>query len=515
MKKVLSLLFLALIGLFLYGASMRGIPGNPKASQIKNNLDQATKPLELSPERGRFILTMSLVHDKSFALRKELGEAATPDVGIHNGKFYIFFAPGISITAVPFYKLGLLWNLSQVTTFSMVSFFAVLNLLFLFLIAKNIFKLSYWASMFVSLLFGFATTSWSYAITLYQHHITLFLLLSSLYAGWHYQKNQKYLWFYAFYMWVAYGAAIWLDYPNAILLLPVILYFFIKSFTVIQHKNSTKISFNLSFITSMIGFILLIGLHGYYNHVNFGAWNKLSGGITSYKEVVEKQNTNKGKVQKATESQRNVVGFFREDAFPRGFAILSMSRDRGLLFYSPILILGIIGVFLTLKKIDLFTGIILSVIAFNIFLYSSWGDPWGGWAYGPRYLIPTMAILSLFTGQLLFTIKNGILSIITRIVAFILIIYSSAVALLGALTTNAVPPKVEADYLKMNYNFMHNLIFFNEGKSGSFMFNTYFSRFVTLQNYYLIILTSILFIVFILLFVAPLFEKNHETADKR
>src|SRR3989304_6408911 len=117
MKTFLSIIFIFIIGVVLYSLTLRGIYGNPQGTSIKNNLDQATKPLELSPERGRFILTMSLAENNSISLSRELADSADPDVGYHEGRFYIFFPPGISILALPFYNLGKSYNLSQVGSF--------------------------------------------------------------------------------------------------------------------------------------------------------------------------------------------------------------------------------------------------------------------------------------------------------------------------------------------------------------------------------------------------------------
>ena len=137
-----------------------------------------------------------------------------------------------------------------------------------------------------------------------------------------------------------------------------------------------------------------------------------------------------------------------------------------------------------LRKINLEYGVLLGLIGVNLFLYSSWGDPWGGWAFGPRYLIPSMAILSLFIGIFLHEIKYKWTA---RIVAYIFFVYSSAVSLLGTLTTNAVPPKVEADFLHMQYNFLRNYFYFKKGESSSFVYNNFLSGSVSLSEYFLII----------------------------
>jgi len=515
MKKIIiftvSLFFVLLVGIVLYAATIRGVNYNPQISSIKENLDQPTKPFELSPERGRYLLTYSLAEDKSFSLSKKLADAAFPDVGYRNGKFYVYFAPGISVLALPFYFVGKNFGFAQVTTYAMSAFFATVNLALLFLISKKVLKLPTWIAILTALIFGFASTSWSYAITLYQHHVTTFFILSGFYAGWKYKQENTYSWIYSTYIWFSYGAALFLDYPNAILLAPVMIYHLISSFKVQAQVKKLEVHFKTSYLLTSVAFVLLIGLHGYYNTVNFGGPLSLSGGLIGYKTILEKNiqaKSDSKNIIKELQSEKEVKNFFKEDRFPNGISILLASRDRGLLLYAPIFLLGFIGLMLALQTKTIENYFLVGLVAVNFFLYSSWGDPWGGWAYGPRYLIPSMAVLSLFIGLFLSRMKKVAWRLSTDIITFILFAYSSAVALLGALTTNAVPPKIEADFLKMNYNFMHNLIFFKNGQSGSFMFNTYFSKYVTLPQYFGLIWGSLLLVVFVLLFVAPWFEEK-------
>jgi len=47
-----------------------------------------------------------------------------------------------------------------------------------------------------------------------------------------------------------------------------------------------------------------------------------------------------------------------------------------------------------------------------------------------------------------------------------------------------------------------------DGKSGSFVFNEYAHKFMSLQQYFLMIYTPLILIVFALLFVVPVFEKK-------
>ncbi|OGH10559.1 MAG: hypothetical protein A2857_06730 [Candidatus Levybacteria bacterium RIFCSPHIGHO2_01_FULL_36_15] len=507
-KNNIFIYILILISVLLYVFTLRGIYGNPNGNMIKNNLDQATRPFELSPERGRYILSMSLADNKSFSLSQTLADAAYPDVGYYQGRFYINFAPGISLISLPFYLIGKYFNLSQMFSFFSISIFALLNIFLLFKISKNLFKLPDWISVFVSIVFAFASTSWSYAITLYQHHVTTFFIISSFYAVWKYKQNKKRSFFWAIFIWFNYALAILIDYPNAILMLPIMIYFFLSSFKISKLKEKIQINFRLGIVLTSFIFILITGLHGYYNFVNFGGWNKVSGGLVSYKIIKEQKLLNKqsGKIViEQMKEKKDNSGFFKEERIPFGIYELLIAPDKGIFVFSPIFILALVGIFFTIKQVNLEKAILLATVGVNLFLYSSWGDPWGGWAYGPRYLIISMAVLSIFIGIFLHKIKFKLLG---KIVTFVLFAFSSAVALLGALTTNAVPPKIEADYLNMKYGFMLNIDFLKNNRSGTFVYSHFLSDNLSLINYFLIIFAVLLLMAFIVLFILPKIEKN-------
>lgn len=287
MKNALIVFGTLILAAFLYLFTLKGIGGNIKPSDFKNNLDQATRPFELSPERARFALTMALAKDKSFALGTELGNAASPDVGVYNGKFYIFVPPGLSLLAYPFYVIGQHYNMSQLFAFASISLFALLNIFLIYFISRKIFNLNSSLSIFAGLVFAFGSSSWTYAVTLYQHHVTTFLVLSSFIAAWNYAKAGKLRFLAALYIWIALGVSIWIDYPNAIFFIPVMVYFLFKAFSIRNYKNKLDFKFDLSIIITSLAFFFLIGLHGYYNQVNFGSFKRLSGsleGIEYYKK---------------------------------------------------------------------------------------------------------------------------------------------------------------------------------------------------------------------------------------
>jgi hypothetical protein len=313
MKRALVIIFLAVFGLVLYGVTLRGVAGNIKVSSIKNNLDQATKPFELSPERGRFLMTMALGEYGTPNLPEPLADAAYPDVGYFQGRYYIFFAPGISLFALPTYLVGRAFGYSQLGAFAIIPLFAVLNLIFLYKIAREIFKLSTPYALIAPLIFGFASTAWSYAITLYQHHVTTFFIVSSFYAVWRFSKGGRFSFLWGIFIWANYACALLIDYPNGFLLMPVIVYFFIQSFSARFKENVLKINVRWAFFLTAVVFVSITAAHGYYNYVNFGDWKKVSGSIIGLKDIREKKLLESSAGQqtlKEAESHKNVVRFF-------------------------------------------------------------------------------------------------------------------------------------------------------------------------------------------------------------
>lgn len=488
-----------LFAAILYVATIKGVAGNPNPSEMKR-MDKSSLPFELSPERGRYAHTYALAETGSFSLSKELADVVYPDVGYVDGRFYSFFAPGISILAVPFYILGSYIDLAQVFTYGVISLFALGNLYVLYKIGKDIFKLPTANALLAPLIFGFASTSWSYATTLYQHHLTTFFIISSFYAVWRFSKKTSASFFWGAYIWFCYAAAFTVDYPNLLFMLPVIIYFFFTSVTFTKIKQKLAIDVKLTFIITSLFFVILSVFHGYYNYTQLGDWKKLSGNIVGYKTIREHQlleKTDSKAAIKEIADDKTASSFFSEENLVRGLNTLLITPDKGIFFFSPIFILSIGAILSLLKKMNKERTVLLSLIGLNTFLYASFGDPWGGWAFGPRYLILSMSVLSLFIAVWIAQVKYFTL---TRIVAFLLFAFSAAVSLLGVLTTNAVPPRIEADFLKMKYGFFLNFDFFKQGVSSSFMYNEYFSRILTLQQYFLCIYLALLMVTLLIFF---------------
>lgn len=502
MKNKLAILFLVVVAAVLYIATLRGQVGNPRGSEIRNNLDGATQPFELSPERGRYLLVLSLAENKSFALSKELADAAYPDDGYYNGKYYIYFAPGVSLYALPFYYLFKPFGLAQVGTYAFVSLVAIFNICLLFVIARQIFKMSMWTAVLAGLIFGFATTSWSYAITLYQHHFTVLFILLSFYSVWRYRMATTYSWVWAVVVWTSYALAILVDYPNAFLLLPIMVYMLVSAVKLKVVNQTVDLDIRMSLLFTAVLFAIITAWHGYYNAVHFGSPLSVSGGLVGHKYIVEhnlEHVPNLDDALKQVAKEKNPVGFFHLSYISFGLYTLFIAPDRGLFRYMPLFILVFPAVYSVFKKYSLETKALLGVVGVTVLLYSMWGDPWGGWAYGPRYLIPAMAIFALFVS---YWVGLPGRSLARRITAFVLLLPSVALSLLGAITTNANPPEVEGHQLNLPYTFVRNIDFLMKNEGGSVVYNAFFSH-TSLMSYFVMLFTVVVILFFMVLFIIP------------
>jgi hypothetical protein len=502
-QNILIILGIIFISGFLYAATLHGVGGNPQAIDFKNNLDQATKPFELSPERGRFAHVYSLAEYGTYNLSPAWAEVVYPDVGVAGGKYFSFFAPGISYYSTPFYMVGKAFDLAQVFTFASISFLAIASLLMIYLIGRRIFDMEPTTALLAVVMFGFTSFAWSYSVTLYQHIGTVFLITSGLYAAWRFSQKGRYSFLWALYVGCAYGFSVMVDYPNALMALPVVLYLLYTTITVKEMETVYKFFVKTSVVGALIGFIILTGAHFYLNAHYFGSWKQLAGSIPSYtppgyQPVFATATTSP---VTAVEHEKNVAGFFKEQNIPQSSFVLLFSTDRGLFIYWPAALLSIIGIYIYRKKFKVVHYAIISLILINFLVYASWGDPWGGWAFGPRYLIPLMPWLALFATV---SLSEGRRWVLRRVVASVFLAYSTAVSLLGVLTTNAVPPKFEAIFLPIKkYGYAFNVHFLTGGQSASYAYNSLFSNAMALTSYFFLLYLLLLIVIIWLMVFMP------------
>jgi hypothetical protein len=480
--------------------SVRGRLGTPLNEQLNDPQWSVNGPIELSPERGRYALTYSLVENRSVFFSLPIARFATPDLGYKNEQFVSLFPPGVSFITIPGYLLGKLFGASQVGTYLTITFFALIN-------AILIIKLARWlgagqvTSILGAIIFLFASPAYAYSVSLFQHHVSTFLILACLHLLGRYKSN----WILLAVFFIM-AAAIPIDYPNLFLLLPVGFYALSRMFSFKNKRKKLLISIKpLAFLT-VAGILLPLIFFMWFNKQSYGHPMQFSGTVEAIKEIDAQGNpvhhekvSEKSTVVKISnpheQEKKTAISFFRTRNLLHGFYIHLLSYDRGVLIYTPIMFLAVFGCLVLYKRHQTLSLVFLAIISINILLYSMWGDPYGGWAFGSRYLIPSYALASILMALALekWYSKKWFL-----LIFFVLAFYSIAVNTLGALTSNRIPPQAEVLYLESlsnqeeKYTYERDFDLLKSNQSKSFVFQTYLKPYMKAEDYYYLVITPII-----------------------
>lgn len=498
MKKIFSKILLVLFCAIILGLTVKGIPGNPTEKDLVKPQWSETGPLEPSIEGGRFALLFSIVEDKSLEFSENVALLATPDLGYRDGKYVSLFAPGISIIAIPFYLVGKIYGISQVGAFATAGFFAILNVMLLKSIAKLL-GANNIAATIASLVFLFATPAFPYATNFYQHHISTFFILLSTYLL---VRYSSFLSLAA--VWMLYAAAFIIDYPNLIMMIPIALFAMSKTFLIHTKGRVIDIKFSITRIFAVFSVIFPLAFLFWYNTNANGGPFKLSGTLDRVMSIdkigvplLGSDLIKEALKTKTLTSPPNLsfLSPFLNQHMLNGMYTHFFSPDRGMIFFTPIMLFGFAGILFAIKKWNKSYSLLVGIMAFNILLYSMWDDPQGGWAFGSRYLIPTYAILSVFIALLLTKFKKKIVFLAGF---FIVLSYSVAVSTLGAVSSHTNPPKAEAIALEkkykvpQKYTFMRNVDELKKGDAKSFVYRAFAKDYISAWDYYLNIMAFLI-----------------------
>ena len=286
----------------------------------------------------------------------------------------------------------------------------------------------------------------------------------------------------------------------------------IISFKKIGNNLATRI--NIPKALTILVVIIPLVFFLWFNYVSYGNPLQLSGTLQTGPQVTSTKDLaslpNPAADQKETNT-RNALSFFQTRNILNGFYIQFLSPDRGIIYYTPVVIFGLLGFILAYKKRAKMTALLISIIGANILLYEMWGDPWGGWAFGSRYLIPAYAILAIFIALLLtYWGKKIILLAIFLPVT----IYSIAINTLGAITTSSIPPQVEVLQLEkisglvQRYTYQRNWEFLLAGNSKSFFYQTFLKQYTSPLIFYIFLTSSICILITGILIFHYIFSKK-------
>ncbi|RIK39012.1 MAG: hypothetical protein DCC55_19340 [Chloroflexi bacterium] len=77
---------------------------------------------------------------------------------------------------------------------------------------------------------------------------------------------------------------------------------------------------------------------------------------------------------------------------------LTIGPARGLLWYNPILLLGVVGAAWFWREIRWLLGVVAALTVVYLLVYSKWYMWHGGYSWGPRFLVPLVPLLALLVG---------------------------------------------------------------------------------------------------------------------
>ena len=262
------------------------------------------------------------------------------------------------------------------------------------------------------------------------------------------------------------------------MMVPLVGYIFLKHFEF--NKGSEKINFKLklNFVGLIIGLIPLLALFGWYNY-------SLTGSPTRLAQIMGRAKEFSSNVDNQEEAQPQDYSDFplKTGNLITGLPILLVSNQRGIFFYNAIVVFGLIAYVLfykqNYKKEEVL--LIISIVVVSILTYSMFHDPHGGWAFGPRYLIPASALLSIGIGKYIQNYNSYLANIIFSIIC----IYSIGVNVLGAMTSTQVPPKEEAVALSapIPYTYEYNWQLLDKGRISPLLYNTLFKNILSPKGY--------------------------------
>jgi hypothetical protein len=494
MKHTFIIIVVILLSALLLLLVVKGQPDNH--TTLKYQSDYSTVlggPFEGSNSTARYALTEAIVKYHTVFYNLTQAQFATPDLVSYKGKYFSLFTPGVSFAAVPLYLLGLRFNLPQLGTYTLNLIFSLINVFLIYKLSKKIGAGTAAASL-AGFLFLFGTNALSYALTLTQHPGTTALLLGSLLLC-----TSKRTVLSNLFLGALAGISLLFDIPNAFLLLPIFIFLTQAHFKITSSQTRFHFDVNPSLIFLAVGAIPFVLAFAIYNRTTTGSYTKVSQLIgrtdtlttaSASASLVEHESrpTTTSEPKRFALNTRSILN---------GLYTLVVSDERSWWYYSPIVFVGLLGWILAYKRpqTQALSVVALSIAAVNVVVYSMFGDPWGGWAFGPRYLIPAAGILSVGIGLVVQTFRRNAVFILALI---LLAFYSIAINVLGAITTSNIPPKVEAIQLSVPipYTYTYNLqLLTKTNLSSSLMYNLFATNLTALQ-YYFICLAGISLVCF-------------------
>jgi len=311
-------------------------------------------------QNSRFDLTRAIVEQGTLSI--DAFQENTGDKALRDGHWYTDKAPGLSLLAVPAYALvhavraGAVVAGSYLGTVFAVALPSALAALQLFALGRLIGLSGAWAAA-LTLAYALGTLALPYSTIFYGHQLSAALGLSAFALVW--RRRAPML------AGLLLGLAVAVDYTSVVLVIAVMGYAVVK----LRARGV------LWLIAGGVPIALALGA---YHAAAFGHPLALP-----YEFVLQ---------------EHRRMGWFMGIAAPdpRVMGALLVGPYRGLFFGSPWLVAGIPGLAVLARRGFRAEAITCGGIAFAYLLLNAGLVDWhGGWAMGPRYLVPAIPFLAV------------------------------------------------------------------------------------------------------------------------
>lgn len=366
----------------------------------------------------------SIFANHTFALGK-VGtfQPHSVDVFSYNGSYYMANAPGTAFIALPFAIIAFLlighfsvFGYTLLLTEVPVALANAGTVYLVYRIARYYFREDVCA--FLAFTYAFSTISWPFSSFFFQSDVSaLFDLLAAYLAimiGRNPKKSSLRL---ALCCGLALAAATMVDYVNAIFI-PILFVYIMLGRRRIETSKMNIMKSAVSFLAGASATFLALGA---YNYASFG------NAFLSSEQLYLKS-----------------TSFIGNFTYPMhlGVTLLLFSPVRGLFLFSPILVLGALGMWKMARRssVDREALLFLTLFLGILLPYSAWYDPMGGESFGPRFIISSIPFLLIPSGFVISRMMKGKYSF-----SILYLLYAIGVLIngLAAMVTVLAPPTKE------------------------------------------------------------------------
>lgn len=311
----------------------------------------------------RLTQTRIMLQDSKFSLPNDVGEDMHGNIAINeDGQRYMVYNPGQTLVFAPIYYLSKTFHSDEANCYYFSAFcVSFINYLIHALCTFFLFKIalllgaSEQRGYLLSAVFGLTSYSFVFAQSTYEHHFEmLFILMSTFYA----LNNKK--------SGLTSGLMLSIGLffrTTTILALPAIL--------LIQHENKKR-------IRTLLGLSLGIAFVLSYNYYRFG--EPFETGYSLAWSLAHNENHD----------------FWSISRLPIATFGFLFSPGKGLLFFSPSILIAILGIkaFWDKNRLMAYSVLLISAVYLAVF---SLNFAWHGsiWSFGPRYILPIVPFLYL------------------------------------------------------------------------------------------------------------------------